>query len=289
MCPQCSALVLFDVTLAFDHDLSIQCGQCGSSSKRSNLVLTSLENLNQVNWALFSSDMYLYGEETFSVPAPGQTAWSAGVNLTQIHQAAKWQAQFVFVQGAAANRYHGNLIVLGETAYVSVGDNEPDSPKPTEYTNIHVQWYRTGVQTVESVPAWRQALFAASQLVSTLPAAAIVLVAAGFESFFNDWMLIQWVEKELDRDAFERMSNRVQSITNRMDWLPAAVSRDGLSGELRKSWGELVNSRRNRVAHGGNVNFSTAEATESLKIALEAILFFDPNALTRPHTYFANR
>ena len=156
-------------------------------------------------------------------------------------------------------------------------------------SQVDAEWYRFAVHEVDAVPAWRQSLFGAATLINTNPAAAVVLIAAGFESFFLETMRIAWSEKGLQEAAFVRLSARNLPISSLVEWLPPTVGRLGLldaPGDMYQRWKELVNKRRNDVVHRANVHLSTVQAMESLRAALESITFLDELALTRPHAYY---
>ena len=133
-------------------------------------------------------------------------------------------------------------------------------------------------------------MFGAATLIDTHPSAAIVLVAAGFEAFFNETMRIAWRERELDTAAFDRLNARNLPISSLIEWLPSAVGRPTLRDApgLNPRWEELVNRRRNAVVHQANVYFNSDEAKESMRAALECIAFIHPAAFVRPHAYYVN-
>ena len=155
-----------------------------------------------------------------------------------------------------------------------------------------VSWYRFGLSSLAAVPSWRQSLFAASTLVASNPAAAVVLVAAGFEAFFTEFMRIKWRERDLHARSFETMSRQVQSIASRVSWLPAAVGIAPLSDapdNLYDRWQRAINKRRNDVVHRADVHVTSAEAHESIRVVIDAISFFDPYAFVRPHAFFVGQ
>ena len=70
--------------------------------------------------------------------------------------------------------------------------------------------------------------------------------------------------------------------------MPAVVRRPGFSAEprIRDAWREKVNGRRNAVVHRAVIDLTQAQAEESMRAALEAIVLVDPSALVRPHAYY---
>lgn len=282
-CPACKSLLPLDSTLPFDDDQSMNCEHCGRVSTRQALIFEVLAQKDVITWSLFGCDC-LIGEEL-----------QLGLNDYAYYKlpthVKKWLHLEIAPNETPGTRYVANVAEADmDTIYIDIKDtaayaSPPEDPPPT----IDVTWYRFGLADLNAVPPWRQSLFGAATLLVENPSAAIVLIAAGFEAFFAEFMRIRWIEQGLDIKAFEHLMDRPQPISSLVDWLPASVGvptlREG-PADLRKDWGQLVNTRRNYVVHRANVNITSLEAFESLRVALKTIMFFDRFALTRPHVYY---
>ncbi|MCC6774551.1 MAG: hypothetical protein IT360_25470 [Gemmatimonadaceae bacterium] len=206
---------------------------------------------------------------------------------------AKWLGHVCFVAPGAPPSLNANFLDLGDSLFVYLRDSMAGSAERIEpTTDFEVSWQYYGLTTLSAVPAWRQALHGATLLIPTNPAAAVVLVASGFEAFFLTFMRICWKEAGLQPAAFDNMAGRNPAITGLVNWLPASVGRSVLAdapASLGDRWAQLVNKRRNDVVHRAQVHVTSDEAYESLRTALETVCFFDDKALVRPHVYYTNR
>jgi hypothetical protein len=242
--------------------------------------------MEPVTWSMLGSDIYIC--DRVEVPLEDFVSY----NLTDL-SVAEWLHQEAYPNAASGGRYVAELAFYGSIGFLSVKDTMgPGAPDPARPSKMEVVWYRFALQQVGTVPAWRQSLFGAATLMMTHPSAAVVLVAAGFESFFIETMRIAWCERNLDPAAFDRLNSRNMPITGLVDWLPAAVGRPCLReapGDLYRRWKELVNERRNDVVHRAEVHVTTEVAMASMRAALECMTFLDEAALTRPHSYYRPR
>lgn len=283
-CPACSALVALDLNAHFTDNTVVPCPQCGRQTRRRALILEALALIEPVTWSLFSSSMYI-GDQ-------GKVPFGQGVYYDlQGLSVAKWLHLEVSPSITSGQPYYASVhftetLAVMITAPMKTGTDETEPDLPDE---VDAQWYRFGVHELGAVPAWRQSLFGAASLIQTYPSAAVVLIAAAFESFFLETMRIAWSEKGLEEAAFARLSDRNLPITSLVEWLPPTVGRRSLAdvpGTLYQRWKEQVNRRRNDVVHRANVHLSANEAMESLRSALECIAFLDEVALLRPHSYY---
>lgn len=281
-CPSCNAFVEVGAFLPYNDPTAPECSNCGTQTTRHRLILNSLATISTVTWSLFASDFQVY--ERFEIP----TASPALYNVTD--NVSKWLHSEAHVLGEFSKRFTPNFNFSNPLLIVSVVDtlwyDKTQEPPPE---SVPLQWSIFGQRTQQSVPAWRQSLFAAANLANTNPAASLVLIAAGFEAYFTESMRISWRARNLSPAAFERLNGRNTAISNLVRWLPEAVGRPGLTeapDNLLKNWEELVNGRRNAVVHRANVNFEYGQVLESLRTALECIVYLDPHALLRPHAYY---
>jgi len=241
--------------------------------------------VDNATWSFFASDVYIFDELKLAL---SETAW---YNIQ--FQVAKWQHQEVFPNVQSDQRYAATLTYYGNLAYFNLTDTQANI-EPTEEPapQVDVSWYLFGLSEAGKVPAWRQALFGAATLLTSMPAAAVVLISAGFEAFFNETMRIAWAEDGLDTGSFDRLASRNVPISGLVDWLPATVRRPSFRDagrDLRGRWEQLVNRRRNDVVHRADVHVTSEQAMDSMRAALDRIVFFDPAALVRPHAYYVNR
>lgn len=280
VCRACHTLVTLDGTVAYNDNGNVTCGACATVSRRRDLIREALASIDPVTWSLFGSDMYVGDQREMN---PGE---SVVYDLSTV-QVAKWQHHEVYTEGGTDSRYIANVGFIDSTAYFTLRDTRTQSSSETP-PRIVASWYRFGLSEIGSVPAWRQSLYGAATLVKEFPSAAIVLVAAGFESFFLETMRISWRENELAHGAFNRMI-RNTPISALVEWLGPAARRPSLvdaPNSLHQRWRELVNQRRNNVVHRADVNLSSDEVMESMKVALECICFIDQEALVKPHAYY---
>jgi hypothetical protein len=243
--------------------------------------MTALAANDRIAWSLASCDFVLW--EHFQM-SPGEVAM---YNLQQ-HTVAKWLGTH---SSPEPNVFRYGLVIstVDELIVVALSDSQSWEPAPEPLpTNIPVSWWRFGLQNLNSVPAWRQSFFGASEMIESYPSAALVLIAAGFEAFFIETARIRWNERGLRRSAFKDVAGN-QRIAGLVDWLPALLDMPSLrdDGELYGNWKRLVNDRRNDVVHRANVHFTPEQARESLKCALKTISHLDDAALFRPHVYYA--
>lgn len=285
-CPACYSPVPLNAWAPFSDDEMVGCGHCGANTPRRKLILEGLATVDSLVWSLFGSDMYIWDQ--VQVPVGEFVSYE----LQQLN-VAKWQHQEVYPSASSGQRYVAEVYFSDSAAVLFVSDTQgPVQPEDQPPPPVEAIWYRFGLREPAAVPAWRQSLFGAATLVTTHPAAAIVLVAAGFESFFIESMRIGWREKQLDQTAFERLNRRNLPLSSLVEWLPPAVNRPSLldaPGDLYQRWKTLVNERRNDVVHRANVHLTTDQAMETMRAALECITFIDEAALVRPHAYYTPR
>lgn len=280
VCPSCTAAVLLEVTAnATDNDIT-QCTLCTTKTSRLDLIHEALAMIDPVTWSLFSSNFYIYDQQRLN---PGERAL---YNVEVSDQVAKWLHSEVRPDAASNARYQCSLWTAWPYLTATLVDTQEDAepePAPT------AEWYWFGLSDLKAVPAWRQALFGAATIITGNPPAAAVLIAAGFEAFFTMTMRAAWEERGLGRAKFGKIMGKNLSISSLVDWLPAAVGAPDLQDapdDLHSRWADEVNNRRNRVVHDANVFITAEEAQESMRIALDAIAYFDKLALVRPHVYF---
>jgi hypothetical protein len=280
ICPTCGFWRWLDALPNYADNPMIDC-QCGRRADRRAWVTTALAANDRIAWSLASCDFVLW--EHFEM-SPGDVAM---YNLQQ-HTVAKWLG----TQAApmvGLNRYGLTVSVLDQLIVVALSDSRRWEPPPDPpLVDIPVSWWRFGLQNLNSVPAWRQSLFGASEMIETYPSAALVLIAAGFEAFFIETARIRWNERGLRRSAFKDIAGN-QRIAGLVDWLPTLLDMPSLKDdtELYADWKRFVNDRRNDVVHRANVHFTPAQAKESLRCALKAVSYLDESALFRPHVYYA--
>lgn len=288
LCVACKwPLTLSDVP--FDNNSVQSCRNCGALTPRLDAIKGSLAALNMTMWSLFSCDMYIYDAGQLQ---PGRLISYKGSISGSPDIAEKWLRHDAWLTENPGGRYQANVLFLGfpPSTYFVIHDQWPSQAVAEPHLEIGFSWYRYGLSTVGAVPPWRQALFGAVTLIHSNPAAAVVLIAAGFEAFFLETMRIGWQEKGLDMAAFRRLDRG--SLASLVEWLPAAIQLPSLidaPNGLHGRWKTLVNQRRNDVVHRADVQVTSDQAQESLKVALDAITFLDPFALVRPHVYFVNR
>ncbi len=279
-CLSCQSAVTLDANVTFNNNDVLSCAECGANAPRIKLVKEAFALIDTIAWSLFGSDLYIWDE--VQVPTGDYASYDL-----QALQAVKWQHHEVHPDASLGGRYAAEIYFFGGAAYLTVTDTQPASEQAV-VSEVNVVWYRFGLSQQGTVPAWRQSLFGAATLVTTHPAAAVVLVAAGFESFFLESMRIAWRENQLDEASFERLSRRNFPLTSLIEWLPPAVRHPSLLDNLalHRKWKTLVNERRNDVVHRANVHLTSAEAMESMSSALDCICFIDEVALVRPHAYY---
>jgi hypothetical protein len=282
----CTTEVTIDAAAFFSDDSIAQCAYCGANAPRRRLILEALALIDAVTWSLFGSDIYIF-DQTELTPG-GMVSYNVQLEV------AKWQHHEARLVDAANARYSANINFYDDLkwGFLSLLDSQAASEAAeSPPRSVGVLWYRFGISESGKVPAWRQSLFGAATLIATHPSAAIVLVAAGFEAFFMETMRIAWRERQLHMVAFDRLNARNPPISNMVGWLPTVVGRSALqevSPELYERWENLVNRRRNAVVHQANVDFTTLQAQESMRAALECIEAIDPAALVRPHAYYVS-
>jgi hypothetical protein len=234
-------------------------------------------------WGILGADVYVFDQTEMQ---PDQRL---AYTIAPHHQAAKWLYGISEPSEATGQRYVAS-VAFGQGPVVLVGllDRLSSEPIPDPVPDVSVTWLQFGLGRIDSVPAWRQALQAASRLAVENPSASIVLSAAGYEAYFNNVMRQYWADRGLDADAYERLSNRVQGIANRVDWLPSAVGQKSLreDTDLFNRWQEKVNRQRNRVVHDANLHMTFAESSDALSTVVQCIEFQDKLAFVRPHAYF---
>jgi len=282
VCPACKDRVALSPLVLFSDDAVIGCDSCGSNTPRHRLILEGLAVNDTLVWGFFASDIALQHGAEAQLGAPV---------LYELPQPTKAVAKWGHWEARPADlRYAATLSFTDDSAFLWLNELLPGSnPNQGVATRVHVEWTRFGVSSLDKVPAWRQSLYAAATLVSTNPSAAVVLIAAGFEAFFNDVARIRWKENQLDPAGFTRMSARNLPITSLVEWLPEAVGMPSFKSApngLHARWDKLVNQRRNSVVHRATVHMSSEEARESLRAALECCAYLDPHALVRPHPYY---
>jgi len=203
---------------------------------------------------------------------------------------AKWLREDTIPRPGSGLRYIPEVGAYGDFVFITLRDAMEYTLPPEEPPrSIDISWYRFGLSDLSAVPAWRQSLFAAAMMIDSNPSAALVLIASGFEAFFTETMRIKWLELGLRAASFKNVvaSQRIASL---VEWMPGAVGMPALpeaSDDLHQRWRSLVNGRRNAVVHRANVHFTSEQAIESLRCALECISSLDSLALFRPHPYYA--
>lgn len=259
----------------------VSCGQCGRSSPRESIILAALRNLSPIAWSLLSSDFAIHDRVPLAL---GDYA-----SYTVNEQVARWLHLELIPNEQSGARYVPTANSYPPTLFIALRDTRPAEQAQVLTDPIDVQWYWFGLASTVVVPAWRQCLFGAYKLLTTEPADAVVLVAAGFESFFIDAMRVRWTEQQLDPRAFKRMTDRVQ-ISSLVEWLPATVSMPSIRDDntLWTRWQTTINKRRNDVVHRGVLAITVEECIGSLATALECITFIDAFALSRPHQYYTS-
>lgn len=291
-CPPCQSAVTLNLNAPFSDNTILGCNECGANTPRRKLIFEALAIIDARVWSLFGSDMYIWDQT--EVPLGDYVSYDlVGLDV------AKWQHYETVPSSSSGERYVANILFSDTVGFLYVTDTQAsiqqeDQGAQTEeeqpVQHVEASWFRYGLQEPGAVPAWRQSLFgAAATLVTTHPPAAVVLIAAGFESFFIETMQIAWREKQLDPAAFDRLNKRNLPLSSLVEWLPPAVNRRSLldaPGDLYQRWKTLVNGRRNDVVHRAEVHLTTDEAMESMRAALECITFIDEDALVRPHAYY---
>ena len=285
LCPRCASPVTLDGLAPYSENSDRTCSKCGARTSRYRLILQALSSIQPITWSLLASDIYIYDERTLRL---GETV-SYGLTSTNV---AKWVHHQCSPLASSGERYIPTVSFYELAGFLALLDtqslSQPVEDPPPE---CEVSWYRFGLTQLGAVPAWRQSLFGAATLIAENPAAAIVLIAAGFEAFFLETMRIAWSESHIDPAAFERLNRRNIPISQLVDWLPPVVGKRSLleaPGDLHKIWEERVNRRRNDVVHRANVHLTSAEARDSMRAALDCIVFLDEPALVRPHSYYVN-
>lgn len=284
-CPKCDKFVAFVLTSGVSDNRQYACPHCGSNTLRFDLVRHSLAIIEPIAWSLFASDMFI--GEKFEAH-PDDVLWYDVQNLI----IAKWQHQESTPNASSGERYIPGVTFGTTSAVVSFQDSLAASgTSPDSTTLASVSWFRFGLSSLGAVPAWRQSLFGAATLIDSNPPAAIVLIAAGFETFFLETMRAGWQEKGISEEAFNNLNRNNPAISYLVRWLPSIVGRPSLTDSpiLHEQWQTLVNRRRNEVVHSANVHFTTEEARESMRTALECITYLDPVALVRPHVYYVSQ
>lgn len=284
-CVACDTTIPLPPTATLAEDPAVECTFCGARASRRRLIQQALMRIDSVAWSFFASDILIWDRLDLGV---GDIV-SYNVQLS----VAKWQHYEAQPTQSSGSRYVANISFYDPTAYLFLSDikagiQPPEAPPPT----VNVFWHRFGLTSTGSVPAWRQALYGAMTLLAPQPAAAAVLIAGGFEAFFNETTRIAWGERGLDGAGYERLASRNLAITSIIDWLPEALGKQGLRsapGDLRSQWEKSVNRLRNDVVHRADVNVTTEQAIESLTTALSCISFLDEFAFVRPHAYYTNR
>ena len=285
MCPRCQSLVPVDPISRFNDDGLSTCSNCGADSPRRLLILESLANLWEVNWGLLASNFWIGARNnvelnnyvSYDISDAPERLRQHGITADQVD---KWNHHVVFVDDDDdAGLYvtlnaTENKILIGLSALWNSRDTAP------------VRWWRFGISNRDVVPAWRQSLFGAFNLITTSPSAAVVMIAAGYEAFFIETLRVKWVERGFDLGAFERLNERNPPVATLMRWLPEIVGLQSLTGTLQEDWMKKVNQLRNDVVHRGNVHVTSEEARDSLRVALTAMVAIDPAALVRPHAYW---
>ncbi len=281
-CPACSTTLVLDPAIPYPDNPAVQCARCGRSTVRHELITESLAQTDTITWSLAASDFVVW--DRFQMTRDDYAVY------TLDEPVRKWLREDSVPRPGSGLRYIPEVAAFENSVFVTMRDtleysDAPENPPPP----VEVTWYRFGLSDLTAVPAWRQSMFAAAMMIGTNPAAALVLIAAGFEAFFTDTMRIKWHEARLRKRGFRDIIGS-QRIATLVDWLPGVVglpslvdAPDGLHGR----WKDLVNGRRNDVVHKANVHFSPDEARESLRCALECVSYVDKLALFRPHPYYA--
>ncbi len=236
--------------------------------------------IDTVAWSNFASDIAIY--DTFDLRRDDVQLYEVEV------AAAKWLHYETRPNSMSGERYVASLTFNEPWISVRIDDTTPFAVgEPPEA--VEVTWVQYGLTSASAVPAWRQSLWGSATLLSSNPAASVVLAAAGFEAFFLETMRLWWREAGLAEGAFKRLADSNPSIARLVEWLPAAVNRRPLpdTPEVHERWQRLVNKRRNDVMHRAQVHATSDEARESLAAAIEAVTCVDELALVRPHAYYA--
>ena len=281
ICSACQQRVGLNPSANFSDDTSLTCGGCGSVTPRRALVLEGLKRSDTVVWGFFASDVAVRDETEASVGAPLVYDMPPAVKAV-----AKWQH---WETRPADLRYAATLSFNDDLGFLWLADLLPSAEAAGLTARIHVGWTRFGVSRLEAVPAWRQSLYAAANLLDSYPSAALVLIAAGFEALFNDLVRIKWDERRLDKQAFKRMTERNPGIAQLIRWLPEVVGLPSFvsaPNELPRRWADCVNERRNSVVHKAKIHLSSDDARESLQVGLECAAYLDPDSFVRPHVYY---
>jgi hypothetical protein len=285
-CVACNGPIVLNAFALYENNDVHTCHECGAKAPRRRLVRQALANLDVLIWSLFASDLYIQDQVTLNSDD------YAVYDLTPLQQ-VKWHHAEAFPNAISGQRYLANPIFIANTGILAIQDTQAQSPDPNEASESFSQevtafWWRFGLRDREAVPAWRQSLQGAATLVYTNPSAALVLIAAGFESFFIETMRIGWLESGLEPAGFERLNRRNLPISNLIEWLSAAVGKRILPNNtaLYERWRTLVNQRRNDVVHRAIVHFTPDQARESMAAALECVEFIDDCGLVRPHAYY---
>ena len=248
ICPQCGATVDLDSAAPLTDNSPFTCADCGANTPRLRLILEALARIDPMTWSLFASDVYIWDQVEMEL---GQV-----ITYNVQQEVAKWQHYEVSPNNTSGERYVASLNFFDPNAFLVLADSRAGLEPPEDAPTRNVFWWRFGLSAIGRVPAWRQSLFGAATLFTTQPAAAVVLIAAGFEAFFNETMKIAWTERGLDQSAYEKLSGRNLAITATVDWLPAAVGRQPLGNapdDLSTKWENDVNRRRNDVVHRAEV------------------------------------
>ena len=283
-CPSCHTPVQVEIgyRVTFDNNELVQCSHCGTRSQRQDIILEALAIESRTEWGLFASNFWIGGKAKVSFNDP------AVYDLSPLQQkVVEWHHHHAFVEEVeqqlepSVNRTDDKLIVGVFSPLAASSGNPQPSMKAT------VQWWQfVRLATQPDVPVWRQALFGAVKLIDHQPAAAIVMLAAGFEAFFINTVQIKWHESGLDQAAFRSLNKNVQSTTRKLDWLPRIVGLESIPAAIRKDWDESVNKPRNAVLYQGTVSINVTDARGALRATLKAIVAIDSKALVRPHAYW---
>jgi len=277
-CPNCAFAIWLDGSVVYTENGPTICSQCGRTYGRHDWVAKALQDVDLAAWGFLASDFVAF--DNF------QMNYGDWVTYTVDQPVTKWLYAEVLPR-PGADRYLRTINAWEDFVMVTVEDTTPLEPHDDPQV-VPMTWYRFGLRDLRVVPAWRQSMFAAAQMIWNNPAAAVVLIAAGFEAYFIETMRINWQERGYRPNAFGKI--RKQPISALIDWLPGAVGLQSLadsSDNLQSSWNTLINERRNDVVHRADVHVTTEQAMESLACALKCIHFIDALGLIRPHTYFA--
>lgn len=279
-CPACQSNVWLPALVIGQNPL-VSCTHCGRASERESIIRTALSNLSPIAWSLLSSDFAIY--DTVELRLGDYATYAVNEQVT------RWLHMELAPNEPSGARYVATASSYPPNLFVALRDTRPAEAPQALTDPVTVQWYWFGLASTMVVPAWRHCLFGAYRLLTTEPAAAVVLIAAGFESYFIDAMRVRWTEQQRDPKAFKRLTDRVQQISSLVEWLPAAVSLPSIRDDntLWTRWQTAVNKRKNDVVHRGNLAITVEEGLDSLATALECITFIDTFALSRPHRYYA--